>query len=640
MRVLSKGAWSPEMRVSESSANDWEPAVAAGPDGTAYIAWDTYDKGNYDIQFRPYSNGKLEALRPLTSSPKFQAHASVAVDNRGRPWVAWDESGVNWAKDQGFLIPVPLATPIHQQRSIRIASWDATAWLELRKKPVDAFPEAMRQNAEHPQIAFDGNDSLTVAFRHWTRRNARTIGSPLAWENFVAKFDGLAWTEPEPLPDSVGSIEKLPALTRDSAGDVWSAWMTDARPFATMIPGNADVYCARLGKGKQAAFTMTTFQLFTEPFAEAIPVHTDEAAAVRAVRGYGITNEGKQYKIYRGDMHRHTDVSQDFKYDGSLIEGYRYAIDAAAFDYIAITDHQAGFDQEFTWWQNQKLVDLFLILGTFTPLYGSERSLPYPNGHRNTIFARRGVRTLPIPPEEMAAKTGAAKLYEYLKKNRGISMPHSSATDQGNDWRENDPEVEPLVEIYQGYRNSYEYEGAPKAATALNPSAQKSGWQPAGFVWNAWAKGYKLGVQASSDHWSTHISYAFLVAENFTREGLLDAIRKRHAYGGTDNIILDFHIHSAKKDAIMGDSFQSDDPPQLTVRVIGTGTIKQIDVIKNQKFIYTAHPGAREASFNYTDQDFGAGDNYYYVRALQEDGNIAWSSPIWVKTDAKPPVAR
>ena len=44
--------------------------------------------------------------------------------DRGLPWVAWDESGVNWAKDQGFLIPVPLATPIHQQRSVRIASWD------------------------------------------------------------------------------------------------------------------------------------------------------------------------------------------------------------------------------------------------------------------------------------------------------------------------------------------------------------------------------------------------------------------------------------------------------------------------------------------------------------------------------------
>ena len=640
LRVLSNGSWSGEMRVSESAANDWEPAVAAGPDGSAYIAWDTYDKGNYDVQFRAYQDGKLGPLRALTSSPRFQAHAAVAVDGRGLPWVAWDESGVNWAKDQGFLIPVPLATPIHQQRSIRLASWDGTGWLEPRQKPVEAFPEDMRQNAEHPQLAFDGKGSLTLAFRHWTRRNARTIGSPLAWENFVTRFDGAKWTTPEPLPSSAGSIEKNPALARDRSGDIWAAWMTDARPFATMIPKNADVYSARLGSGGPAAFTVTSFQLFSEPFAEAIPVHANDAADVRAIRGYSIQNEGKQYKIYRGDMHRHTDVSQDFKYDGSLIEGYRYALDAASFDYLALTDHQTGYDQEFTWWQNQKLVDLFLIPGFFTPLYGSERSLPFPNGHRNTIFAHRGVRTLPIPRDELSAKTGAAELYRYLKKNNGIAMPHSSATDQGTDWRDNDPEVEPLVEIYQGYRNSYEYEGAPKSATALNPSAQKSGWQPQGFVWNAWAKGYRLGVQASSDHWSTHISYACLIADNFTREGLLDAIRKRHSYGATDNIVLDFRARSGNTTYIMGDSFQADAAPQLTVHAIGTGSIKQIDVVKNQKFIYTSRPGVKEANFDYTDQDFGAGNNYYYVRVLQENDQIAWSSPIWVKSEAKPPVIR
>jgi hypothetical protein len=479
-----------------------------------------------------------------------------------------------------------------------------------------------------------------MVFRHWTRRNARTIGSPINWENFVTRFDGLKWLEPQPLPDSQGSIEKNPALARDSAGDIWTAWMSDGRPFSTMVPVNADVYCARLGAGGRPSFTLTSFQLFNEPFLEAIPIHNNDAADVKAIRGYVMKTAAKQYKIYRGDMHRHTDVSQDFKYDGSLLEGYRYGIDAATFDYIALTDHQTGYDQEFTWWENQQLVDLFQVPGFFSPMFGSERSLNFPNGHRNTIFAKRGVRPLPIPRDEASGKVGAAKLYQYLKQNNGISMPHSSATNQGTDWRDNDPEVEPIIEIYQGYRNSYEYEGAPKTATALNPTAQKSGWQPQGFWWNALAKGYKLGVQASSDHWSTHISYACLLAENFTRDGLMDAIRKRHTYGATDNIILDFRATAGNTTYIMGDSFDSNAAPQLSVHTIGTGAIKQIDIIKNQKFIYTSRPGVKEASFDYTDKDFGAGENYFYVRVLQEDGQIAWSSPIWVKSEAKPPVIR
>ncbi|MBI3697769.1 MAG: DUF3604 domain-containing protein [Acidobacteria bacterium] len=623
-RALEGGAWAPEQRVSESPANDWEPAVAAAPDGSAFLAWDGYDKGNYDIYFRSWRDGQLSPLRAVTSSPRFDAHAAVASDAQSRPWVAWDYSGVNWGKDQGFLIPTPLAAPLHQTRDIGLAVWSGGEWLEPRV-PFQAMPG----NGEHPQLAFDGRGALHLVFRHWTRRNERTIGSPMCWENYLARWDGAAWSNPTPLAHSAGSIEKNPALARDASGSLWAAWMTDERPFATQIPGNAEIYCARLSRDAPAG--PPTLVPRREPFVEAIPAHAAEPADVRAIRGYAIESSGKRYKIYRGDMHRHTDVSQDFKYDGSLIEVYRYGLDAAGFDYIAPTDHQTGFDQEFTWWQNQKLVDLFFVPGTFTPLFAYERSVLFPNGHRNVVFAHRGVRTLPIPPEEAAGKAGAARLFEYLKKNRGISMPHSSATNQGTNWRDNDPEVEPLVEIYQGYRTSYEYEGAPRAATALNPHAQKSGWQPEGFWWNALAKGYKLGVQSSSDHWSTHISYACLLAENFTREGLLDAIRKRHTYAATDNIILDFRARAGNASYLMGDSFSFQAAPQLSVHAVGTGTIQQIDLIKNRKFVYTARPGTREASFEFTDREFGPGQSWYYVRVLQQDGQLAWSSPIWVK---------
>lgn len=170
-----------------------------------------------------------------------------------------------------------------------------------------------------------------------------------------------------------------------------------------------------------------------------------------------------------------------------------------------------------------------------------------------------------------------------------------------------------------------------KRYTALNLHAQKSGWQPSGFWWNALAKRYKLGVQASSDHWSTHISYACLLADSFTREGLLDAIRKRHAYAATDNIILDFRARAGDATYIMGDVIRSRTPPRLTVRVIGTGPIQQMDLIKNRTFVYTARPGTREAGFEFLDNNFQPGHNYYYVRVLQQDGQLAWSSPIWVE---------
>ena len=90
------------------------------------------------------------------------------------------------------------------------------------------------------------------------------------------------------------------------------------------------------------------------------------------------------------------------------------------------------------------------------PLYGYERGLSYPNGHRNIFFAKRGNPTYPTQPR---GETSSAQvsLFAYVKKYQGISIPHTPATGMGTDWRDNDPEVRPLVEIYQGDRVSAEY---------------------------------------------------------------------------------------------------------------------------------------------------------------------------------------
>src|SRR5947207_7392 len=98
----------------------------------------------------------------------------------------------------------------------------------------------------------------------------------------------------------------------------------------------------------------------------------------------------------------------------------------------------------------------------------------------------------------------------------------------GTDWRDNDPVVEPIVEIYQGDRNSYEMQGAPRAGydpKGDKKPAQIAGWYPDGFIDNALGKkGYRLGFQASSDHLSTHISYCIVLAEKYDREGILDGM--------------------------------------------------------------------------------------------------------------------
>jgi hypothetical protein len=298
-----------------------------------------------------------------------------------------------------------------------------------------------------------------------------------------------------------------------------------------------------------------------------------------------------------------------------------------------VSDHntQGGPDVEYINWINQQAADIFLVSARFAPLFGYERSLSYPNGHRNVMFARRGIPTLPIPPEEAKAQTGAKALYEYLRKNRGIAVSHTSATGMGTDWRDNDPEVEPLVEIYQGDRVSAEHEGSPKAASAGDPTSQAGGFRPLGYVWNAWAKGYKLGVQASSDHLSTHISYACTIAEDFSREGLIEAMRRRHSYGATDNIVLDYRIRAGGREYIQGDIAAVKGPFQLWVKILGTAPVRQVDIIRSNRYIHNLQNLGREVDFTFADNEPLPGESYYYIRVMQVDEQMAWSSPIWVR---------
>jgi hypothetical protein len=265
-------------------------------------------------------------------------------------------------------------------------------------------------------------------------------------------------------------------------------------------------------------------------------------------------------------------------------------------------------------------------------MYGYERSVPYPDGHRNVLWPERGHRTLPVParanPKAMAEDTD--KLYAYLRKTDGICTPHTSATDQGTDWAQHDDALEPVVEIFQGYHTSYEAPDAPK--TVDDKTDQVHGpYKPDGFVSLALEKGYRLGFQASSDHISTHVSYCCVLAEEFSRKGLIDAIKKRHTYAATDNIVLDVRMGGL---GIMGDEVRTD-KPGLDVVVLGTGPVERVDVVRDGETAHTEKPDkdAAEVKFHWDDPAPRKGEkaSYYYVRVLQKDGQAAWASPIWVK---------
>ncbi|MBM3814335.1 MAG: hypothetical protein FJW20_22150 [Acidimicrobiia bacterium] len=633
LRSFTAGKWTSEMNLSDPKrhprANDWSPAVAVARNGTVYVAWDGYATGNYNVYMREVKNNAPGPLIQVTNSTRFHAHPSLAVDAQDRVWVAWDEGPENWGKDTGFLLTG--GTGIYHARTVRVAVYAAGLWQAPLRQPDDVVPYGFKRYFHTPRLAADSAGRIWLFAR--PRTSSRLPTSLWAaggkWEVTATYYHGDRWSDLFLIPESIGRNEGELRIAPSSDGHVYAAWVTDQRlwggPNFGHPPRNNEIMVTRLRAA--AAATPALAPRPPDP-PGGLASEPKEREQLAAIRSHVITSSGKTYRIYRGDMHRHTDISLDGAGDGSLWDAYRYAMDAANMDYFLVTDHQSG-EQPYTWWRIDKSGDMFHVPGFFTAMFGTERSLGYPNGHRNLVFARRGVPLLEITAEERKSDTGP-RLYPYLRKYKGIATSHTSHTNMGTDWRDNDPDLEPVVEIFQGARTSAEHEGAPLSPTEIRTELHAGGYRPLGFVWKAWEKGYKLGTQASSDHVSTHTSYSCVIAENPSRETLLEALRKRHSYGATSNIVLDYRLRAGTIEALQGDVVKIGALPELTATITATAPLKKVVVVRDNQYIFSAEPNGETYTLRYRENQLTPGEHYYYVRVEQQDGNMAWSSPVWV----------
>ena len=664
--------------VSSSAGNEWNPAIAADGSGRVTVAWDSYRNGDYDVYMRTATSGSWGKESPVAASARYEAYPSIAYDAAGRLWVAYEEGGERWGKDFGAYDTTGLA--LYQGRAIRLVGIEGNGRrVRLSADPGSAMPgvagikvdlqsrqgnvseEWTKPDPENsktrresqaarnvqaprntsPQLHVDSSGRIWLAVRSSHPTWWNPIGT--VWSEYVVSYDGTQWTGPIFLSHSDNQLDNRPALVSAQPGELMVLGSADGRrefhrierfaapggmnPNVPSDPFNNDLYANEITLGRASGMP--------EVVAEGAPPaaaaqNQPELAAISLLRNY---RKGP-LRIVRGEFHRHSEISMDGGNDGKLLDQWRYAIDTGSLDWIGCCDHDNGGGREYTWWTIQKLTDIFYSPGHFAPMFNYERSVVYPEGHRNVIFAQRGIRTLPrlLPvtsPDQSVHAPDTQMLYAYLKAFNGVTAAHTSGTQMGTDWRDNDPLVEPAVEIYQGDRQNYEMPDAPRSS---NEHDAIGGWRPKGFIDLALEKGYKLSFEASSDHVSTHISYANIYVTGLNREAVLDGFKKRHLYAATDNILAD--VTSGQH--MMGDQFSTASMPALQVKLTGTGPFAKIHIVKDGKYVYSIEPKTAKVDFSWRDMSAEPGKmTYYYVRGEQEDGQIVWASPMWITYTGK-----
>lgn len=670
-------AFSKPVTVSSSGANEWNPAIAADASGAVTVAWDSYRNGNYDVYLRTASpSGSWGRELAVAATPRYEAYPSIAYDPAGRLWVAYEEGGERWGKDFGAYDSQGVA--LYQGRAIRLRGFEKDGkTIEPKDDPAGILPGVPNRRADImgkqseltewlkpnpaaapnrgnaraapapqspkntlPRLRFDSSGRLWLAFRSAHPIWWNLVGT--VWTEFVTSYDGNAWTAPVFLSHSDNLLDNRPALASTRAGEIMVIGSSDSRRQFHRVGPAAAGGMQLDGSVPQDPYNndlyVNTIDLApaTAPIAvKASPAPTTPAMdSMNKAEGASIANfrshraKPDNLRVVRGEFHRHSEISMDGGSDGTILDQWRYILDTAALDWVGCCDHDNGGGREYSWWITQKLTDIFYAPGKFVPMFNYERSVAYPEGHRNVIFAQRGIRTLPRLPKMDPESSGHAPdtelLYRYLKEFNGIVASHTSATNMGTDWRDNDPVVEPVVEIYQGDRQNYEMPGAPRSNSEKDSIG---GWRPKGFVNLALERGYKLSFQASSDHVSTHMSYCNIFVTDGTRQAVLDGLKKRHVYGATDNILAEFR----SGDHMMGDAFSTSQMPEVRLQLWGTAPFAKVHVIKDNQYVYSIEPKKANVDFTWRDNAAQAGKTgYYYVRGEQENGEIVWVSPMWI----------
>ena len=685
-----------EQVLGATPANEWNPAITASKDGEVAVAWDTYAKGDYDVYLSTARGGRFGAAVPVAASPRFEARPSVAYDGENRLWVAWEDGTELWGKDSGALIK-DKGSPLYRNRQVRVKVFvngrpyrtageiDAARPLKPDYGPlargvnkagadpnaveiVKPGPKFMQQPIpwDQPRLGVDSRGRVWLAYRSRSQNFPTNSGN--TWYEQVTTCDGDRWLSGVHVCNTDNNLYSRPVFAaakerlllfsacdgrhnasclggRNKRGAVLPAPL---RPDG--IPAiNNDIWAAQVSAEANADLAPPKLEpIDPEQVAEITPATKAERTDVARMRAYRTTLNGQETRVMRGEFHRHTEMSQDGQGDGSLEDMWRYALDAVAMDWLGCGDHDNGA-REYPWWITQQTTDAYHIPGAFVPMCSYERSCGYPDGHRNVDFAKRGVRPVSrlqggfgknldgkIPDDaERPHSPDTQMLYQYLAQFDGICASHTSATDQGTDWRDADPKVEPVVEIHQGCRQSYERPDGPRAPTQ---DIWISGARPLGFVSRALLKGLRLGFQSSSDHGSTHISFCMLWTPSPDRDAMLDAFKKRHVYGVTDNIIADVRCLADGKEYFMGDEFSASSPPRFRVHLIGTAPFAKVSIVRENEYVYVTEPNKQDVEFEWVDQNPAAGKTrYYYVRGEQvesapgkKDGELVWASPMWI----------
>lgn len=276
-------------------------------------------------------------------------------------------------------------------------------------------------------------------------------------------------------------------------------------------------------------------------------------------------------------------------------------------------------------------------------------------GLRQLLFGKESKQIIRKKDPKYAS---LSKIYKSYSPKELISIPCFTMGEHTlYDFEHFDPEYERVVEIYNSWGSS-ECTAEEGNLFPIRPNGKKGTYaNPKGSIQRALLNNHRFGFVAGGlDDRGSYADFydgdqaqyppglTAIVATEQTKTALMEALYQRSCYATTgERLIVGFYLAGQS----MGSEILSSDKPGLLINrhlsgyVAGTADLKQVDIIRNGKVIKTFKPEGYAFEFTYDDMEplekvVQSSKNkkppfvFYYIRVIQADGHMAWSSPIWV----------
>ncbi len=376
--------------------------------------------------------------------------------------------------------------------------------------------------------------------------------------------------------------------------------------------------------------------VFHEPGMQFITIRDFESDVSQVSNPICVSAEPLSERLFWGDIHSQTFFSDGLRCPEEL---YAFARDEAFLDIFALADHSEQLtDRQWEYFVN--VTNDYNTSGAFATLVGLEWTSGK-WGHRNVYYPGDWGPALrcndPIYGQ-------LENLYSAAREHGALVIPHHSANvTMGVDWSlGHDSEVERLAEIYSVWGNSER----PAHAGNPRPIRTLGGEKDGQHILDALARGHRYGLVGGGDihdgrpgddlHqlqeqpqeyrnlWRQGIMGVW--AKELTRAAIFEALWNRNVFATTNvRTYLTFSVC----DAPMGSEIHHDSTRVIRVHAASEVPFATIELVRNGEDIRRIEPQQREITWEVKDLGSG-GTDWYYVRLTRQDGEMAWSSPVWV----------